>query len=116
MGSRLRYHRKNSGLTQRDLAEILGFVGARQIAKHEVVQAVPSIIAAIGYQVIFCTSIAELFPGMYETIRDGVEQRLVEFEQRLHQSTATGYEAELIARKLVWLEERRSKAMPRTSQ
>lgn len=111
MGS-LRYHRKRSGLTQRDLAEILGFVGARQIAKHEVEQAVPSIIAVIGYMVIFRASIAELFPGMYETVRDGVEERLAEFERRLHESTATGYEAELIARKLVWLEERRSKRMP----
>jgi transcriptional regulator with XRE-family HTH domain len=107
MGSYLRYHRKKIGLTQKELAEIVGSLGPRQVAKHEKFQATPSIIAAIAYHVVLKASIAELFPGLHESVRYGVEQRLAEMEDRLQQSTAKGREANDIARKLVWMEERK---------
>lgn len=98
-------------MTQSDVAEILGSIGARQVSRHEGFQATPSIFAAIAYQVIFRADVSELLPGLFEAVRDGVEQRLAEFEHKLQQSTAKGPEAENIARKLVWIEERRNQGM-----
>jgi transcriptional regulator with XRE-family HTH domain len=108
MGTMIRYLRRKSGLTQREIEEILGTIGNRQVARHENARALPSFLTAIGYQIIFRASSAELFPGAYETVRLGVEERLVELQQRLQAKTATGRNAAEIARKLVWLEERKS--------
>jgi transcriptional regulator with XRE-family HTH domain len=108
MGTMIRYHRRKSGLTQREIEEILGTIGSRQVARHENARALPSFLTAIGYQIIFGASSAELFPGAYETVRLGVEKRLKELEQRLQANTAKGRHAAGIARKLVWLEGRKS--------
>jgi len=108
MGSYLRYHRKKTGLTQRDLAQLIGSVGPRQVARHENSQRTPSIRVAIGYQIVLRTAIAELFPGLVESLSGGIEQRLAEMEARLHQSTAKGHRAAEIARKLEWFEQRRN--------
>ena len=108
MGSYLRYHRKKSGLTQSELAEVLGSIGSRQVARHENFKATPSIYVALGYHIALQASIAELFPGVYETVRQGIEQRLLDLEHRLQQSSVKGRRAAEIARKLEWLEQRRS--------
>lgn len=108
MGSYLRYHRKISGLTQRELAEILGSIGARQIAKLENQKATPSFLVAVGYHKVFGATIAELFPGFVETVGANVEQRISEMERRLHDSTVRGRKAAEIARKLEWFEQRRN--------
>jgi transcriptional regulator with XRE-family HTH domain len=107
MGSYLRYHRKNSGLTQNELAELLGSIGPRQVGRHETAEAIPSFLVAVGYQTVFGASIAELFPGVFDTVRVGIEQRLSEMEDRLHRSTVKGRDAAAIARKLEWFVERR---------
>lgn len=108
MGSAVRYHRRKSGLTQRDIAEVLATISDKQVAKHEHARSLPSLLSAIGYQIIFRVSIAELFPDIYETVRQSVEERLAALERRLQDNTATGGKAEVIARKLIWLEERRN--------
>jgi hypothetical protein len=66
------------------------------------------LLAAIGYEVVFHTSLEELFPGIYDTVRLTIERQLAEFEVQLQQSTAKGREAAVIARKLEWLNERRA--------
>jgi hypothetical protein len=68
----------------------------------------PLFLTAISYEIVFQASIAELFPGIYETVRLNVEKRLDEMEEQLHQSTAKGRAAALIARKLEWLCGRRN--------
>jgi transcriptional regulator with XRE-family HTH domain len=108
MGSYLLYHRKISGLTQRELAELLGSIGPRQVAKLESQMAAPSFLVAVGYHKVFGATIAELFPGFVETVGTNIEQRISEMERRLHESTAKGREAARIARKLEWCEQRRS--------
>ena len=104
MGSSIRYQRRKSGLTQRELAEILGTIGDRQVARHENSHAMPSSLVVIGYEVVFQASAEQLFPGAYETVRQGIEQRLAEMERRLRENASKGRSVVDLARKLQWIE------------
>lgn len=106
--SYLRTHRRKYGLSQSDLANILGLVTELQISRHERSLTMPLFLTAISYEIVFQVPLAELFPGIYETVRQNVEKRLAEIEERLHQSSAKGRRAALIARKLEWLWERKN--------
>jgi DNA-binding XRE family transcriptional regulator len=96
----LRTLRMRSGLSQKELAEILGFSTAAAVCRHETSGAVPNLLTALGYEVIFRVPISELFPGFYQTVQTGVEERLAKMEQELHQSAAKGRDAVPVARKL----------------
>lgn len=107
LASYLRSHRLKSGLTQRELADIIGLIARHQISTHERSTAIPSLLVALSYQVVFRIPVADLFPGLCGSIQDNVEQRLAEFERTLQDSTAKGRRAQLVARKLEWLCERK---------
>jgi transcriptional regulator with XRE-family HTH domain len=83
VGTYLRFLRKNSGLSQQDLARILGSVSASQVSRHERSRSLPTILAAFGYQVVFQKPASEIFPGLYHTVEVGVEERFQEFENEL---------------------------------
>lgn len=95
-------------MSQRELAELVGIIKDHQISTHERSVAIPSLFVALSYQAVFRVPIAELFPGLYETIQAGVEDRLSEMERRLQESTAKGRRAHVVARKLEWLWERKN--------
>jgi transcriptional regulator with XRE-family HTH domain len=97
-------------MSQRELADLIAIIGDHQISNHERSAAVPSLLAALSYQAIFGVSVVELFPGIYESVRFSVEERLDEMETRLGERTAKGRKAQVVARKLEWLWERRNPA------
>lgn len=103
----LRAHRLKSGFSRRELAEITGLLTKTQVARHERSDQLPSLIAALSYQAILQTPISELFPGLYETIAQGIEDRLSALEHTLENSSARGSKANIIATKLIWLNERK---------
>jgi DNA-binding XRE family transcriptional regulator len=111
MTSYLRSHRKKSGLSRRELADIVGFVNKMQIARHERLDSIPTLITALSYQAIFNVPVSELFPGLYESVANIVEERLGELEKSLHESSPKGHKAHVTARKIVWLNERRCPAL-----
>jgi transcriptional regulator with XRE-family HTH domain len=106
LASYLRSLRKRAGLSQRDLADLLGYPGDGQVSKHERAVSMPSLLVAFGYSAVFRVPVAELFPGIYETVRRGIDGRLRELEIELLQSTAKGRKAQVIARRVEWLWER----------
>lgn len=108
MTSYIRPHRLKSGLTQRELADLIGIIAHHQVSIHERSVVVPSLLVALSYHIVFSVPINELFPGLYETVQLNVEERLAEFENRLGESTAKGRKAKAVARKLEWLWERRN--------
>lgn len=108
LASKLRTHRLKSGFSRHELAEIVGLFKVTQVGRHERSASLPSLMAALSYQVIFRIPITELFPGLYETIAQGIEIRLAALEQSLENSSARGNRANIIATKLVWLNERKS--------
>ncbi len=107
LASYLRSHRLKSGFSRRELAEIAGLLTETQVGRHERSNQLPSLMAALSYQAIFRIPITDLFPGLYESIAQGIEERLTALEHTLENSSARGNKANIIAIKLVWLNERK---------
>ena len=103
----LRTLRKKSGLSQIQLARILGFESAIPVAQHERSQAVPNLLTALAYEVIFQTPISAQFRGLYTSVEVAIEERLADFERQLHQSDVKGRGAASVARMLEFLTMRR---------
>ena len=107
IASYLRSHRRKSGLSQKDLAQILGSIGEIQVSRHERSVAVASLLTALGYEAVFKVPISELFPGLYETVAAGIEDRLAKMEDELKQSCAKGRGAASMAHRIEWLSQRK---------
>lgn len=88
VGTYLRFLRRRSKLSQRDLARILGSVSAAQISRHERSRTLPTILTAFGYQVVFQKPASEIFPGLFHAVEVGVEERLHEFEREVNMGDA----------------------------
>jgi transcriptional regulator with XRE-family HTH domain len=96
IGSYLRSHRLKSGFSRRELAEIAGLLTEMQVGRHGRSNQLPSLMAALSYQAIFRIPITELFPELYETIAQGIEERLSALEHILENSSARGNKANSI--------------------
>lgn len=107
LACRLRSLRRKSGLSQIELAQLLGFVSEVPVSRHERSETVPNLLTALGYEVIFRVPVSELFPGLYRSVEAIVEERLTILEEDLQQSSAKGRKAALIARKLEFSCERK---------
>ncbi|MGE0405270.1 MAG: helix-turn-helix transcriptional regulator [Candidatus Korobacteraceae bacterium] len=103
----LRTHRKRAGLSQRDLAILLGYPNEGAVSRQERFRSVPPLLVALSYEVLFQAPVADLFAGLREAVEQLVEARLQDFEQTLQQRHGRGPGAAITARKLVWLSERR---------
>ena len=106
--SNLRSLRRRAGFSQRDLAELIGYLSGDQVSRHERADSLPSLMAAFSYEIVFRIPVAELFPGVYETVKLEIEERLASLERELERSTAKGRKAPFSARKLEWFCERNS--------
>jgi DNA-binding XRE family transcriptional regulator len=106
LASYLRFHRKRSGLSQKDLGNLIGHLTKHQVSKHERAEVLPSLLSALAYEAVFRVPIAALYPGIYSTMQEGVDERLRELEANLQQSSAKGRAAHATAKTLVWLSER----------
>ena len=99
----LRYHRKRSGLSQRELARLVGYPNEATVSRHERLSVVPPLDIALRYHAVFRVEISALFPAAHEAACQIIEERLSELERELHNSTAKGRSAAIIARKLEWM-------------
>lgn len=101
----IRIHRRKTGLTQRDVGEVLGYLTEGPVARHEDGRGLPSLRIAIGYEMIFGVSVSEIFAGVRDDVALLIERRLAQLEERLGQHSARDRDAMAIARKLTWLYE-----------
>jgi len=106
LANRVRSHRKRAGLSQKDLARIVGLTEAR-ISYHERFGIVPPLVVALSYEAVFGVPVRDLYPRLYEDIRQRVEAELTAMEAELQQMTAKGRQANSVARKLEWCNERK---------
>jgi transcriptional regulator with XRE-family HTH domain len=106
LASYLRSLRRRAGFSQRDLADLIGYLSGDQISRHERADNLPSLLIALSYEAVFRVPVAELFPGIYESVKQEIELRLVEYEKTLQQGVAKGRKAPARARQLVWFTER----------
>lgn len=99
----LRTHRKKTGLSQQELAILMGYDGTDQISRHEQFSSLPPIAAAVAYEVIYRVPIAELFPGLSNRVEQDVERRIAVLKKSLGQRSGRDRCAATTARKLEWI-------------
>ena len=102
----LRIHRKRIGLTQREVAKVLGFFDESPVSRHERFEATPPLPIAIGYEIVFHVPVSEIFAGLRDQVQEDVESRLHEMGDLLGQRSVKDGRAVAVARKLMWLSER----------
>src|ERR1035437_3824672 len=112
LASYLRSHRKRSGLSQREIAQLLGYPDQGPVSRHERFCCVPPLMIALGYQAIFRVPMSDFFPRAYGATVQAIEERLATMESTLQQCTAKGRSAAMIARKLEWMWERQNQDQP----
>jgi transcriptional regulator with XRE-family HTH domain len=109
----LRTHRKRAGLTQRDLAFLLGVNARGPISEIEKRHRVPLLRTALSLEAIFEIPAAELFAGMRESVGEEVNVRCRKLASELTPKVGTKTRHEYrSARKLAWLESRRGSSRP----
>jgi DNA-binding XRE family transcriptional regulator len=64
----LRTHRRRTGLTQHELARVLGYGTHSAIARHERLESVPSLAVALRYQVLYRVPVSEIFAGLVKVL------------------------------------------------
>jgi transcriptional regulator with XRE-family HTH domain len=106
LASYLRSLRKSSGLSQKELAALVGYPDEGQISRHERLSCTPAFRIALAYEAVFRIPASKLFPRLFEEISVTIELRVEDMEKRLYASNVKGREAALTARKLEWMWER----------
>lgn len=79
----IRTHRLQAGLSQDELARLVDYETKVSVFRHERVMALPPLLTALAYEVIFVIPVSELFAGMREAVEQTVEERLNELEDDL---------------------------------
>jgi len=102
----LRTHRKRIGLTQRELAEALGFYDESLVSRHERFESTPPLAIAIGYEIVFRVPVSEIFAGLRDQVQKDVESRLRDLRDVLGERSVKDRGAMAVGRKLMWLSER----------
>ncbi|HZS53849.1 MAG TPA: helix-turn-helix transcriptional regulator [Bryobacteraceae bacterium] len=86
--SYLRSYRLRWGLTQLELAYLVGLVDASAISRIEEEKRLPPLYIAFALQVLFGVAPRELFPGLFSDIEDAVLRRAYTLYEKL-QGTPT---------------------------
>src|SRR5216683_5217015 len=83
----LRSCRRRAGLTQREVAFLIGCRDGAQISRYEKRRRLPPLETALAWEVVFGVPVSELFAGMRETIGNDVSLGLKRLKLRLESST-----------------------------
>ena len=102
----LRSYRKESGLTQQEVAFLLGCGNGAQVSRYEKRHHLPPLETALACEAIFGIPISELFAGMRQGIDKDIAKRRLELRTRLQGKTSKGSAALVSAHKLRWLTDR----------
>lgn len=79
----LKTYRKRAGLSQAEMAYLLGSRDGTCPARHEGFIRTPSLETALAYEVIYGTPVKELFAGMYARAERAAARRARVLEKRL---------------------------------
>ena len=72
----LRTYRKRSGLTQREVAFLLGWKNGAQLSRYEKRHTLPPLRTALAYEAIFKIPVAELFAGVRNSVDQDIRTRV----------------------------------------
>lgn len=84
----LRTHRRNWGLTQKELTDLIGSVSSAQMSRLENSKRAPRIECAFACQVIFGIPPSVMFPDAYALVEERVMRNIYRFDQALNNTTS----------------------------
>lgn len=111
----LRAQRRKSGLSQNEVAFLLGRMNGAQVSRYEKRRRLPSVETALACEVIFGVPIGELFAGVRDSIGKDIEKRRRELSSKLRTKTPKGSEARMTEHKLRWLNDHQTHAVANQS-
>jgi DNA-binding XRE family transcriptional regulator len=96
--SYLRSHRRRWGLTQGEVAYLLGLKNGSVVSRIERERRRPKLPVALACQVVFDIPTVELFPGLFTEVEDAVMRRTYHLHERLqgNQSASTRTKLDLL--------------------
>ena len=100
----LRAYRKRSGLSQSEVAYLLGCKNGNQVSRYERRTHMPPLRTALAFQAALDTPLSELFAGTYESVAKQVTARGQSLAVEL-QTRTPKRGLNLISYKLQWLAE-----------
>ena len=99
----LRTFRKRSGLSQDDVAFLLGVQSGAEVSRHETFKRVPTLKTALSYAAIFGVPVRELFAGEFHKVEAEIKARAEELARRVLVPGPTGKKKRsVLARLLGW--------------
>ena len=84
----MRTHRRRWGLTQKELAHLLGIKSATQVSRYERLLRKPHLRTALACQIIFGEFPHAMYPKLYVKVEEGVMQRAQQLYEQLEGSKA----------------------------
>src|SRR5713101_2929553 len=98
----LRAYRKRSGLSQSEVAYLLGCKNGAQVSRYERRRHMPPLRTALAFQAALGTPLSELYAGTYESVAKQVMARAQSLTVKL-QTGSPERGKSLIPYKLQWL-------------
>lgn len=83
----LRTHRRKWGLTQKDLARLIGTIGCSQLSRYENSKRAPKIEVALACQVIFGVIPSIMFLDTYASVEEEVMRNMYRMNEALQNTT-----------------------------
>jgi DNA-binding XRE family transcriptional regulator len=103
----IRAERRKAGLSQREIGLILGYNSEKSVSKHELNSAMPPLLIALAYSVLFEKEVSELFGGLQNGVASVVEKRIGDLENNLVAQWDSGKDRSAAAQhKLEWIKGR----------
>ncbi len=79
----VRTHRRRAGLSQKEMAFLLGCTSEAKVSRYERFVRQPTLETVLAYEAIFGAPARELFAGVYEQARAAIQSRARELSQNL---------------------------------
>ena len=79
----LKMFRKRSGLSQKELARLLGCSSGSKVSRYETGKRRPSFETLLAYQIAFRVGLDALFEGEHQRVRDSVHKRAAGLSRHL---------------------------------
>ena len=86
----LRTYRKRFGLSQKEMALLLGLESAATVSRYEQSQRLSVLETILAYEVIFGVPVRELFGGLSEKVNEDVIRRAKSLTRTLQKNAADG--------------------------
>src|SRR5437016_1250098 len=93
----LRTHRKRAGLSQEEVADLLGCRFGTKLSRYECFNREPNLVTALACQIIFGVPMRELFPGIYEEALRRVTPRARRLIEQIEQQPSNSKSAHKLA-------------------